>query len=234
MEAEIVGIRTQQEDLLRTLGEHMAEIVHELRAPLAGMHGQLQVMERQLAKEGIVSQQWRFALLYEEISRMSEMLEQYLQLMGRRPPTRQPLFLEKTIRQVVELLRGLILSRNIECELQPEPSLPPVTADERLLKQVLINLIVNAVEAVGAGGSLCIRLNVSDHWQCLYVIDNGPGMAADVLERIWEPFFTTKQQGTGLGLAIARSIAEEHGGTLSVTSAPGKGSCFCLKLPTCM
>ena len=231
MEAEIIGMRAQQDDLLRTLGQHMAEIVHELRAPLAGMHGQLQVMERQLTKEGVVSQQWRFALLYDEMSRMSDMLEQCLQLTGRRPAARRQLYLETVVRQVAELLHSLIVSRNMTCELQLAPSLPPVLADERLLKQVLINLVVNAVEAGRPGGHLCLRLDMYDHFQRIHVVDDGAGIATEVLERIWEPFFTTKQQGTGLGLAIARRIAEEHGGMLTVTSQPGAGSCFCFQLP---
>ena len=107
-----------------------------------------------------------------------------------------------------------------------------MTADRDHLKQVLLNLVVNALQAMGAGGTLTLGARAERERVTLVVADTGPGLAPDVLARVFDPYFTTKPGGLGLGLTIARRIAEAHGGALEVESRPGEGTRFLLSLPT--
>jgi len=106
-----------------------------------------------------------------------------------------------------------------------------VTADPNYLKQVLLNLVLNGIEAMPNGGTMTLEATASRGKRILSVSDTGMGISKESLERIFEPYFTTKAKGSGLGLAIARRIVEEHGGTISVNSEPQKGSRFEIVLP---
>jgi signal transduction histidine kinase len=112
-----------------------------------------------------------------------------------------------------------------------EPGLPAVDADRDQLLQVLLNLVANALDAAPAGGRVTVAARRDGDGIALCVTDDGPGIAAADLPRVFEPYFTTKAGGTGLGLAIAQRIAEEHAGQLEVASAPGAGATFTLRLP---
>ena len=123
---------------------------------------------------------------------------------------------------------------NISVSFESDESILYVVGDEHLLKQLLLNLAVNACEAFdGAGGRLVfrLRLNAATGRVSLRVEDNGPGIASDVLKKIYQPFFSTKKQGTGLGLAVSHSIAKSFGGDITVTSEAGKGTTFNVRLP---
>ena len=220
-----------RDDLLKTLGEHSAAIIHELRAPLAAIRAQMQTMERLLEQKGETSQQHRFSMLYQETERMSNLLNQYLLLAGTRPPQKEMLSLALIADDTAQLLRSLIIGRGINYSLTIKNSLPPLLGDERLIKQVLVNLITNAVDATPKGGCLEIIIDGSSTEQRVSVRDTGCGMDAATLCRVFEPFFTTKTKGSGLGLAICRQIAEDLGGQLRALSTQGRGSTFMLTLP---
>ena len=113
------------------------------------------------------------------------------------------------------------------------PDLPRVYADPAQLTQVLVNLVVNSVQAMPQGGALSIRTGCSEHMVSLVVEDTGTGMTGEVMEQIFNPFFTTKDidQGTGLGLSVVHGIVTAHKGTIEARSDPGKGSVFEIKLP---
>jgi signal transduction histidine kinase len=108
---------------------------------------------------------------------------------------------------------------------------PPVEADPAKLNQVLLNLARNAMEAMGTGGSLELRLRLQDGFVELSIHDDGPGIPSQVLPKIFEPFFTPKERGTGLGLPLSQQIVREHGGRLECISVPGQGTTFRLLLP---
>lgn len=110
-------------------------------------------------------------------------------------------------------------------------SLPQTCGDSNQIKQVLLNLMLNAVDAMPDGGEIHVRTAVDANVVCLSVADNGPGISAEYHPRLFEPLFTTKTRGLGLGLAISREIAERHDGDLSVHSLTGQGTTFTLKLP---
>lgn len=223
--------KTRQNDFLRSLGEHSAIIIHELRGPLAAINANLQTMERILTQKGETSQQERFAILKDETLRMRELLDQYLLLAGTKPVNARPLFLNECAEQTLCLLRSLLIRSKVKYSISVEASTEPVLADERQIKQVLYNLVINAAEAMPDGGSLEITSCARSNEQLLIVQDNGCGMDQDTMSKVFQPYFTTKATGCGLGLAICRQIARENNGNLSVLSSPGKGTAFVLALP---
>jgi signal transduction histidine kinase len=120
---------------------------------------------------------------------------------------------------------------HVEINVKAAPHLPPLKADRNYLKQLLLNLILNGVQAMPEGGTLTLEAGRSNSHLSLWVTDTGIGIPEEMLPKIFEPYFTSKSNGSGLGLAIARRIAEAHGGTLTVESEVGNGSRFQASLP---
>jgi signal transduction histidine kinase len=129
----------------------------------------------------------------------------------------------------------VLTSKRIACSVTPKDGLPPIQADAHQLQQVVLNLLTNAVDAMPLGGSLRVSTDHVEGMACLRVADSGPGIPAEDRDRIFEPFYTTKDRsgGTGLGLAVCRQIVGTHRGTVSVTETPGGGATFevCLPIP---
>ena len=222
----------EQADTLRLLGEQSAAIIHELRAPLQGIRAQLRAMQRRWQLAGGDDFSDRFQLLYDELDRMGGLLDQYLQL------TACP----QLARETAALLRSLAISAGVRVTLQTEDALPPISGREAELRRVLVNLLVNAIQS--GGDAVWLGVTRQNGMQTLTCADNGPGVPPALRERIFEPYFTTKEKGGGLGLALARRIARDHGGDLTlaaaaISAAPGiaspetaaTGATFALRLP---
>jgi two-component system sensor histidine kinase HydH len=135
------------------------------------------------------------------------------------------------LRELGVLLEPEAASRGVQVVVDAPPPLPPVRADRARLTQVLLNLGLNAVEAMPAGGTLTLAAAVAGADLVIAVTDTGEGIAPDIRRRLFEPYVTTKSRGLGLGLAIARRIVEDHGGRIEVASEPGRGSRFTVSLP---
>jgi signal transduction histidine kinase len=137
---------------------------------------------------------------------------------------------------VIQLLEHRLNSYEVRIEVNRKRSLPPISADPEQLKEVLVNLVVNACEAMKRGGKIVIFEEETFERPIgnlveIRVCDNGPGIPAQLIDNVLQPFFTTKEEGTGLGLSIASRIIEEHGGRLSLTSTEGVGTTFIILLP---
>ncbi len=143
--------------------------------------------------------------------------------------------LEEVIRGVVALVRPELRRRRVALRVESARDVPRIRGDADQLRQLLINFILNAAEASPDGGAILVRARRLDPEPGggeagqgaaarIEIVDHGVGIAPDVLERVWEPFFTTKPEGTGLGLAIARRIVQDHGGTVEIRSDPGQGT----------
>ena len=136
----------------------------------------------------------------------------------------------------VQLLGHRLHSYDVQLEIERRRPLPVVSADPEQLKEVLVNIIVNACEAMGRGGAITIaedvvRDDAAQPQARVRISDTGPGIPSNIIDRILQPFFTTKEQGTGLGLSIAARIIMEHGGRIDVSSPPGRGATFLISLP---
>jgi signal transduction histidine kinase len=138
------------------------------------------------------------------------------------------------IRSTIALLRKFFTDRNAQVEVDLPETLPPIEGDPAALNQVFLNLLKNAAEAFSEGGGrICVEAAHAEGWLSLRFADDGPGLTGEVRERLFEPFFTTREagEGTGLGLSISRQIVEAHAGTLEVESEPGAGATFTVRLP---
>lgn len=153
---------------------------------------------------------------------------------GRRMnPSRTEILLNSLADQAVEMLKTEAANRNIVITREFDPHLPVILSDPAQLEQVFINIIDNAIDAIGRDGSLRIRTEVCEQGARIFFADSGPGMDEETLKRIFDPFFTTKKvgEGTGLGLAICFTILEKLGGRIEVQSQVGRGTTFCITLP---
>ncbi|MCX7871816.1 MAG: ATP-binding protein [Verrucomicrobiae bacterium] len=166
-----------------------------------------------------------------EIRRLDYIMSQYLQAIRPTPPKLKPGDLNIVVKDTLSLLYPEIENRKIVLEERLTPNLPIVSFDHNQIKQVLINLIKNALQAMTKGGKLIIETGYTndDVWVC--VSDTGKGIPVEVMNRIFEPFYTTKREGTGLGLMIVQRIIRDHRGKIEIESRPGEGTKFRIRLP---
>lgn len=238
-----------------------ASVAHEIGNPLNALHIHLQLMERALRKlraaalpargpaagsrrarpapppaaDEITSFTTRLeqylAVAKGEISRLDYIVTQFLQAIRPSPPQFQTANLNDVVRATVDLLRPELENRGLLVEEKPAPGLPATTFDPAQLKQALVNLVKNSMHAMTRGGVLTLSTGEAAEGVWVSVTDTGGGIPPEQLQRIGEPFFTTKKKGSGLGLMIVRRIIREHGGSIDIDSHVGRGTTVRLWLP---
>jgi hypothetical protein len=214
---------------LATLGELATSLAHEIRNPLAGIAGVIEIIGRDLPPTSPARAVVKDVRL--EIGRISRTLTELLETARPRRPEIRRSNLNTTVEHAVMLARQQVLSRPIKIDLQKSPDLPDVAHDSDQIHQVLLNLLLNAVQAIDGSGFVRVEIGSRDNCACVLVSDTGRGIAAQNLPNIFRPFYTTKGNGTGLGLSLAQRIVEEHHGRIDVTSVVGTGSQFTVLLP---
>ena len=214
---------------LATLGELATGLAHEIRNPLAGIAGVIEIVGRDLPATSPARAVVKDVRL--EISRISRTLTDLLETARPRRPEVRRSNLNTTVEHAVMLARQQVLSRPIKIELQKAPDLPEVEHDSDQVHQVLLNLLLNAVQAMEKTGTVKVEIDKRDSFASVVVSDTGRGIAPQNLPNIFRPFYTTKGDGTGLGLSLAHRIVEDHHGRIEVTSVVGKGSTFTVLLP---
>ncbi len=171
------------------------------------------------------------SIIAEEVTNLEEMVAEMREFVRRPPAEKRPGRLEVLISEVLELFHDTFSENHIKVNRVEESPLPELSFDAKQLRQVLINLFKNGLEAMPRGGELTITTRGRGENVEVVVADTGEGMPPEVVANLFQPYFTTKAKGTGLGLAICQSIIQEHGGSISVDSTPGKGSAFTIRLP---
>jgi PAS domain S-box-containing protein len=221
-----------ERERLAAIGTTAATFAHEVGNPLNSMYTTVQLLERRLARQGVLVDDkvvTPLRNLLSEMKRLTALLEEFRALARRQKLTPRPTSLATLVAGLLAVESPLYASQGIEVEQVFPPDLPPVVADAEKLKQVLLNLCKNAVEAMPQGGKLTVQAQNSGRQVRLEVSDTGVGIPAGV--DIFAPFTTTKPQGTGLGLTIVRQIVAAHRGMLTYHSVPGQGTTFTLLLP---
>lgn len=223
-----------QAEKLALVGKLAAGVAHTIRNPLTSVNMRLFSLERTL--ELSPNQQEDFEVISEEIRRLDTIVQNFLEFS--RPPQlkMQKISPSDVVDMSLQLLRHRLESSRVQVEVKRQGRLPQIEADPEQLKEALINLLVNACEAVADRGSIIIgeEESVAEPLGQVVVIrvsDNGPGIPESIQEKLFQPFFSTKEEGTGLGLSIAFRIVEEHGGWLSLKSREGEGASFVITLP---
>jgi signal transduction histidine kinase len=143
----------------------------------------------------------------------------------------EPCDLSKVVEEMVDFFEPTAHAAGIDIRAYVPGDLPPVRLDRDMFKQALLNLMLNAEQALPSGGAITLQAAVDADCVCLSLIDTGPGMTAEVLAKVFEPFFSTKTAGSGLGLPTTRKIVEAHGGCIEAQSDVGKGTKFTIRLP---
>lgn len=214
---------------MATLGELATGLAHEIRNPLAGIAGVIEIIGRDLP----TSSPARMVVkdVRQEIARINHIVTDLLQTARPHPPKVRKSDLNTTVEHAVMLGRQQALAKSNEISLRKDPSLPEVEHDSDQIHQLLLNLLLNALQAIDANGKIAVTVERRGTTAVIEVTDNGRGIAADHLPNIFRPFFTTKGEGTGLGLSLARRIVEDHQGRIDVTSTVGKGTTFAVVLP---
>jgi signal transduction histidine kinase len=214
---------------LATLGELATGLAHEIRNPLAGIAGVIEIVGRDLPATSPARAVVKDVRL--EITRISRTLTDLLETARPRRPEVRRSSLNTTVEHAVMLARQQVLSRPIKIELQQAPGLPEVEHDSDQIHQVLLNLLLNAVQAMEKTGTVKVEIGSRDGCASVVVSDTGRGISPQNLPNIFRPFYTTKGDGTGLGLSLAHRIVEDHHGRIEVSSVAGKGSMFTVLLP---
>ena len=218
-----------QMEKLTTLGELAMGVAHEIGNPLAGMKAVAQAMQYEDdIPPGLLEALKRMET---EIDRLSGFLRSFHGFAAPQMISREACRLDQILDDVLFWTRKDAKSANISFELSGIEPMPPLSADPQQLKQVLLNLVMNAIHAMPEGGIVTVNAKNEANFKKIHIADTGVGMADDLLKRIFEPFYTTRREGTGLGLAIVKKIVEQHGGSIAVTSEPGHGTCFTLTWP---
>ena len=235
----------RQSEKLTAMGSLLAGVAHELNNPLSIVMGRAALLAEKMSDHPLAADAQR---IFDAAERCGRIVRTFLNMARSRPANRSEVALNELATAAVDMLGYVLRSHGIGVTLSLLPGLPPVRADADQIGQIVLNLIVNAQQALGALDTdrrLTIvtglapttdgdRRHSPRVW--LRVRDNGPGISAELRERVFEPFFTTKSEGvgTGLGLAVSRSIARDHGGELTLQDDEdglSGGACFCLQLP---
>jgi PAS domain S-box-containing protein len=222
---------------LAIVGQLTASIAHEVKQPLAATVANATAGLRWLDGRSPNLEEVRQALtrIVKDGNRSTEVIDRIRALIKRAPPRRERLEVNGAIREVIELTRGEALKNGVSVQVELANDLPLVLGDRVELQQVLLNLVVNAVEAMSGTNEgtrrLLINSNVESGGVCVSVVDSGPGLAPETIDRLFEAFYTTKPGGLGLGLCICRSIIEAHGGQLWASANMARGTTFQFTVP---
>ena len=214
---------------LATLGELATGLAHEIRNPLAGIAGVIEIIGRDLPATSPARAMMKDVRL--EINQINRILTDLLETARPHPPRMMRSNLNTTVEHAVMLARQQVLSQPIKIELRQAPDLAEVEHDSDQIHQLLLNLLLNAVQAIEGAGTVRVEIGSRDDCASVTVSDTGRGIPEERLSQIFRPFFTTKGNGTGLGLSLARRMVEEHHGRINVTSVVGEGSTFEVLLP---
>jgi signal transduction histidine kinase len=235
-QSELVKSREHllQSEKLALVGKLAAGTSHSIRNPLTSVKMRLFSLSRSLDLDS--NQKEDFDVISKEISHIDTIVQNFLEFS--RPPRLklQSVSPSDVVDQAIQLLQHRLASYEVFIKIQRKEPLPLVQLDPEQLKEVIINIIINACEAMGQGGSIVIQENTVTEQEkirsaVIRISDNGPGIPDAMQSNIMEPFFTTKEEGTGLGLSIASRIVQEHGGRLDIESEEGRGSTFIITLP---
>lgn len=232
-EAKELARRAQVAEKLAAVGTLTAGLSHEIRNPLNAAGLQLSVLERRIGRLDPAQQTTLLEplrLVRDEIRRLDHILEDFLQFARPRDFTPELVDLNRLVQAVSDLLSEDARQRQVNLETHLSP-VPQVRGDEGRLRQVTVNLVLNALEAAGSGGTVRLTLSELEETVELAIEDSGSGVPESLANRIFEPFFTTKAAGSGLGLSIVNAIIVQHGGVIELRPSALGGANFTVVLP---
>jgi nitrogen fixation/metabolism regulation signal transduction histidine kinase len=225
--------RLVQSERVAAWRELARRLAHELKNPLFPLQITVENMQRartqypeqfdEVFREGATT-------LLAELANLKTIINRFSDFSKMPPPERQSTNLNEIVRGVMKLFEAQLAAQKVAAHLDLDEELPNIQADPAQLHRALQNLVLNALDAIPVGGTLTVHTARSGGSVVLEVSDTGSGLTKEECERLFTPYYTTKQHGTGLGLAIVQSVISDHGGRISVESAPGRGTTFRIEL----
>ena len=222
--------RLVQQERIAALGRAAAQVAHEVKNPLAG----LLLYSLHLKSKIDKSSESEAALVDKIVETINHLIDTVERILGFARPiaiTPRSANLNQIVNDVLELLRPQITANDIDVHVSLSEQAAPATIDESSMRGALMNLILNAVEAMPQGGRLTVKSDRNEQGLRLEIADTGHGISEEAVKDIFEPFYTTKEQGLGLGMPYAKKIIEQHGGNITCNSRPGEGTTICIALP---
>lgn len=218
-------VRLSNTEKLSVAGQLAAGVAHEIRNPITVIAGYLKLIQRDPANRQMIE------IMQGEVNRIDLIVNEFLFLSKPSAPKYGIRRMEVIIHSVLRLFEAQAASAGVIIRLQVDENLPSVECDDNQMKQVLVNILKNGLEAMEDGGQINISVTAAGGWMSVTVKDTGCGIPAEKLARIGEPFYTTKENGNGLGVMICRSIVENHKGRYTMTSAAGVGTTVSIEIP---
>lgn len=209
-------------------------LAHEIKNPLSTIKLNLQLLEEEWGSPKTPKERRtvrKLRVLSEEVQRLTQTLDDFLRFIRVERIQPKPTELNELAGEVAEFVEPELARAGIELREQYAENLPTCMADAKRLKQAILNVILNAQQAMPEGGELILRTSRGDDAVQIEVIDTGDGISAAVQDKVFDAFFSTKKEGTGLGLAVTKRIVEQHGGSIRFHSDPGKGTDFVISIP---
>ena len=231
---DVSKLAAQEKQLL--LSRLLACLAHEIRNPLSSLDIHVQLLEEDLAQAPAQMREkaaGRFEIIHGELHRLESMVKHFLRLAGPSSLESKQIEVAKVVEHVCDLLQPAAAARGVEIVMNVPGDLPLLTADSVQLTQALVNLVINAIQAVDGSGRVEVTADTSAENELLTIEirDTGPGIPPGKQSAIFEPFFTTKADGSGLGLWIVQQIITAHGGVVIASNAPNGGAVFAVHLP---
>ncbi len=220
--------QVKRADRLSAIGQLAAGLAHEIRNPLASIDGAAEVLD--IAGDQLALRKETVSIIRKECARLNRLLTSLLDFARPRRPEWRAVDLSKVLDSVIDLV-GHSAGKGIQFHTENTPTVPTLLGDEEQLTQVILNLTLNAAQAMPEGGDVWLTARPEDDGIVIQIRDQGPGIPEADMDRIFDPFFTTKDTGTGLGLAVVHQIVTQHGGTVTVTRNQDQGTTFSLFFP---
>lgn len=227
--------RVREEEHAALIGTLASGLAHEIRNPLGTLSMNLQLLQEDWAdpvSEREVKSARKIGVLLKEVRHLETILNDFLRFAAKPRLKLERVALNKVIEDLLEFIAPQTARSGVKVSRRLSPAAPPVPADAERIRQCLLNLLLNALQAMPEGGELEVTTEPGPAVCRVRVRDTGVGIPPDHIDQIFNLYFSTKPAGTGLGLPMARKIVEEHGGTITVDSEPGKGTVFTIDLPT--
>lgn len=226
------GLESQlrQTERLADLGTLAAGMAHEIGTPMNVILGRAEYLMRKTSDE---STKKGLTTIVAQVERITKIMNELLSFARQHPIERRPLAMSLVVQDIMDVIQERLEKRGIRLEVDLESNCPKVLADRDQMGQVLLNLVVNAIQSMPGGGILSLRLRLRNDHVHLSVADTGCGIPSEHVPKLFTPFFSTKEvgEGTGLGLTVVHGIIEEHQGSITVDSEPGQGTTFHIHLP---
>lgn len=214
---------------MSAIGELAASAVHEIKNPIFSIRGFLQLLESSFDKDD-KRREYTY-IIVSELDRLSKLIDEILILSKERKTIKDSVSVEPILRDAIKLFKPRFDLQKVTCHFKVAPDIPPVLIDFNQLKQVFINIIQNALDAMPSGGNVYLEAFFEDGKVIIQIKDEGPGIKRENMNHMFKPFFTTKEKGTGLGLYISKRIISNYGGDIRFKSEEGLGTTFIIELP---